>query len=123
MHDLGMYTGEWENGHDLIYRQSLFFYKKMLMNNYKIITFLKNRGFKEKEIENVQWGYAPPSGQALKTFLLGHFNLNQLLKTGLVVLSKDLYSSMDRITGKIVIPMFNYKSSIVGFHSTLVELL
>lgn len=91
----------------------------------KIINYLKDRGLKEETIREFRLGYAPKGWRNSLSFLVGRgYAAEEIMKTGLLVkkeaiskkqgtIDSNLY--YDRFRGRIIFPVADINSKIVGF--------
>jgi DNA primase len=82
---------------------------------------LAARGISGETIDRLGLGYALPSRDALKTWLLRQgYDLPILLKSGLV-LQRDDGSAIDRFRGRLMIPICRDSGSVVAFGGRAME--
>jgi DNA primase len=82
----------------------------------KILSYLLERGLKQKTIKEWKIGYAPAGWQALYDFLAKRgYSDQQISKTGLVVKSDRANKFYDRFRDRIMFPLFDINGSAVGF--------
>jgi DNA primase len=82
---------------------------------------LSARGISRGTIERLGLGFALPSHEALKTWLLGQgFDLPLLVKSGLVVQREDGRTG-DRFRGRLMIPICRDSGSVVAFGARAME--
>ncbi len=78
--------------------------------------YLLGRGLSEDSIKKWRVGYAPDSWQALLSFLTEKgFNMLEIDRAGLAVKKEDGKGFYDRFRGRIIFPVFDLNSQIVGF--------
>ena len=78
--------------------------------------YLLNRGVKGETIKNWRVGYAPDVWQGLSDFLVGRgYKREELEKAGLVLKSEKSGNYYDRFRGRIIFPVFDLSSQVVGF--------
>ena len=78
--------------------------------------YLLNRGLKEESINKWRLGYAPDVWEGVSNFLVGKgYKREEIEKAGLSLKSQKRGSYYDRFRGRIIFPVFNLSSQIVGF--------
>ncbi len=81
----------------------------------KILDYLKNRGFSEESIRNFRLGYAPQGWRNIFDFLQKrNYKKEEIEKTGLLV-KKDNSDFYDRFRDRIIFPIADTNSRILGF--------
>jgi len=93
------------------------FFEKQL-NNSKVGNlakdYLLNRGINKDSIEKWRLGYAPDKKSALSDFLLSMgYNINEAVEAGLSVKNNRGY--LDRFQSRIIFPVFDLNSQVIGF--------
>lgn len=79
------------------------------------LSYLKERGFRDKTIETFGLGYALDDWHHLeKTAQQKGYNLDRLVEAGLVV-RKDENKTYDRFRGRVLFPIRNLSGMVVGF--------
>jgi DNA primase len=82
---------------------------------------LHQRGMTAETIKKIDFGYAPPSYEGLKTTLLKEgFALPLLVRSGLAV-ERDNGQTVDRFRGRLMIPICRDAGSIVAFGGRAME--
>ena len=77
--------------------------------------YLLNRKINEESLQKWRIGYAPDTWQGLSDFLTSQgYSQEEIKKAGLG-LSSEKGSFYDRFRGRIIFPIFNLNSNIVGF--------
>ena len=77
--------------------------------------YLEERGVKEEIMKDWRIGYSPSSWRGLSDFLVGKgYKRERIAKAGLALKSKD-QSYYDRFRGRIIFPILNLSSQVVGF--------
>ena len=85
--------------------------------------YLLKRGISEESIKKWRLGYSPETWQSLSDYLIGkNYNREEIIKAGLAI-AKDLpagrqevrHDSYDRFRGRIMFPIFDLNSQVVGF--------
>jgi DNA primase len=77
--------------------------------------YLVSRGIKPETIKKWRLGYAPDTWQGLSDFLSSKgYQLEEIKKAGLG-LSSEKGSFYDRFRGRIIFPIFDFNSQVIGF--------
>ncbi len=77
--------------------------------------YLFKRGLLEDSIEKWRIGFAPDTWNALLNFLREKgFSVGEIERTGLVLINKE-GKSYDRFRGRIIFPIFDLNSQVIGF--------
>ncbi|MDO8663500.1 MAG: DNA primase [Candidatus Wildermuthbacteria bacterium] len=77
--------------------------------------YLLNRGITEESIKNWRLGYSPDTWEGLSDFLIKEgYKKGELAKAGLSV-ENERGSAYDRFRGRIIFPIFDLNSQVVGF--------
>jgi len=78
--------------------------------------YLKKRGINDESIKKWRLGYSPDTWQSLSDFLVGKgYKRQEIIKAGLAVEKEDKSNSYDRFRGRIVFPIFDTNSQVIGF--------
>ena len=78
--------------------------------------YLFKRGVRAESIEKWRLGYAPNVWQGLSDFLVGQgYKREEAEKVGLTLKSQKTGNYYDRFRGRIIFPIFNLSSQVVGF--------
>jgi len=78
--------------------------------------YLLKRGVKEESIKKWRLGYAPDTWQGLLHFLIGRgYKREEIEKAGLSLRSPKTGNCYDRFRGRIIFPVFNLNSQVIGF--------
>ncbi len=84
--------------------------------------YLLGRGINEDSIKKWRLGYAPDTWQGLSDFLVGKgFTRGEIVKAGLAVESEKSQNPYDRFRGRIIFPIFDLNSQIIGFGGRVFE--
>jgi len=82
--------------------------------------YLLSRGINEESIEEWEIGYAPNKWKALKDFLNSKgYKDEEIEKAGLII--KGETGFYDRFRGRIIFPIWNVNSQVVGFGGRIFE--
>jgi len=77
--------------------------------------YFLNRGISKDSIKKWRLGYSPDSWQGLSDFLIGkEYKKEEVEKAGLSI-KNDQGSFYDRFRGRIIFPIFDLNSQVVGF--------
>ncbi|MBI2054442.1 MAG: toprim domain-containing protein [Candidatus Staskawiczbacteria bacterium] len=78
--------------------------------------YLSKRGINEESIKKWRLGYSPDTWQGLSDFLVGKgYNREEIVKAGLAVEKEGKSDSYDRFRGRIIFPVFDLNSQVLGF--------
>lgn len=78
--------------------------------------YLLKRGITNESIKKWRLGYSPDSWNSLSDFLVSHgFPRDEIEKAGLAQKSQKTGNSFDKFRGRIMFPIFDISSSVVGF--------
>ncbi len=95
------------------------FFEKQLHSSQigqEVLKYLANRGLKPETITKWRLGYSPDQWRALSDFLVGQsYQRAEILEAGLAVASEKGGDSYDRFRGRIIFPVFDLNSQVVGF--------
>ncbi|MFW6006455.1 MAG: DNA primase [Bacillota bacterium] len=99
------------------------FYHYLLLNKKvgeSALSYLKNRGFKEDDIEKYYLGYAPDRWKSLLNFLAKKgYDKEELIQAGLVRKKNNNY--YDRFRGRIIFPIFNIRDEVLAFGGRILD--
>ncbi|MFA5169316.1 MAG: DNA primase [Candidatus Paceibacterota bacterium] len=77
--------------------------------------YLLKRGLKEETIKGWRMGYAPDTWTGLSDYLIGQgFSRDSIVNAGLGI-KKDSSKFFDRFRSRIMFPIFDLNSSVIGF--------
>ena len=96
----------------------LFFEKQLEASEWgkKAKEYLQKRGISNESIKKWRIGYSPDSWNSLSDFLVGKgYKREEIIRAGLALQSEKGYDSYDRFRGRIVFPIFDLNSKVVGF--------
>ncbi len=86
------------------------------LSGKKAKKYLFDRGIKEETIKKWRLGYSPDTWQGLSDFLIGRgYKREEIERAGLSLKSLKTGSYYDRFRGRIIFPIFNLSSQVVGF--------
>lgn len=78
--------------------------------------YLLKRGIKEESIKKWRLGYSPDTWQGLSDFLVGRgYSREEIVRAGLAVQSEKGNNPYDRFRGRIIFPIFDLNSQVIGF--------
>jgi len=78
--------------------------------------YLIKRGITEESIKKWRLGYSPDTWQGLSDFLVGRgYSRDEIVRAGLAVKSEKGNNPYDRFRGRIIFPVFDLNSQVVGF--------
>jgi DNA primase len=78
--------------------------------------YLLKRGIKEESIKKWRLGYSPDTWQGLSDFLVGRgYTREEIVKAGLAVKSEKGNDPYDRFRGRIIFPILDLNSQVIGF--------
>ena len=95
-----------------------FFEKQLEAGEWglKAKEYLLKRGIKEETIKKWRLGYSPDTWQGLSDFLVGRgYTRDEIVRAGLAVQSEKGNNPYDRFRGRIIFPIFDLNSQIIGF--------
>jgi DNA primase len=82
---------------------------------------LADRGISDRTVAELGLGFAPPSREALKTFLLDKgLDLPTLLRSGVVV-QREGGEVVDRFRGRLMVPIYRDSGSVIAFGGRATE--
>ncbi len=84
--------------------------------------YLLDRGITQESIKKWRLGYSPNTWQGLSDFLVGKgYQREELERAGLVVKSETKQNHYDRFRGRIIFPVFDLSSQVIGFGARVFE--
>ncbi|TSC91766.1 MAG: DNA primase [Parcubacteria group bacterium Licking1014_17] len=87
----------------------------------RALEYLYGRGLTGESIEKFRLGFAPDSWRSLKDFLGRKFNSNEIRDAGLSVRRENSGEDYDRFRSRIMFPIFDLNSQVVGFAGRVFE--
>jgi DNA primase len=98
---------------------SASFFEKQLNGSEwgkKAKDYLLNRGITEESLKKWRLGYSPDTWQGLSDFLVARgYKRDEIVRAGLAVVSEKGHDSYDRFRGRIIFPIFDVNSQVIGF--------
>jgi len=90
--------------------------QRELKSNSLLREIFVKRGFDKKVINDFQLGYAPDDFNATYDYLKSkNFTAQDILDSGLLIISEKNKKRYDRFKNRIIFPIFNYYNNVVGF--------
>ena len=90
--------------------------KRELKTNKYLQEIFKKRNFNESIINNFCLGYAPKKNDTLYNYLKSKsFSSKDILDSGLIITSSKNNEKFDRFSNRIMFPIYDYFSNVVGF--------
>ena len=90
--------------------------KRELKTNKYLQEIFKKRNFSENAINNFYLGYAPKRNDTLYNYLRSkNFSSKDILDSGLIIVSSKNNEKFDRFNYRIIFPIYDYFSNVVGF--------
>ncbi len=85
--------------------------------------YLLSRGIKEETIKEWRLGYAPDTWEGLSDFLVSRgCKKEETAQAGLILKSEKTNNFYDRFRGRIIFPIFDLASQVIGFGARVLEL-
>ncbi|MFA5877777.1 MAG: DNA primase [Candidatus Staskawiczbacteria bacterium] len=103
---------------------TLFFEKQLeaSVTGQKSKEYLSKRGINQDSIKKWRLGYAPESWQGLTDFLVGKgYERKEIETAGLCIKSEKNDTYYDRFRSRIMFPVFDLNSQIIGFGGRVTE--
>jgi len=104
---------------DILKISSNFFHnnlKRELKTNKYLQEIFKKRNFNEIIIDNFCLGYAPNKKDTIYNYLISkNFSSKDILDSGLIIISNKNNEKFDRFNNRIIFPIYDYFSNVVGF--------
>jgi DNA primase len=94
-----------------------FFEKQLESKTGQLVKkYLLKRGISEKSIKKWRLGYGPDSQRGLSDFLINQgYQPAEIAKAGLLIKDENSLAHYDRFRGRIIFPIFDFNSQVVGF--------
>ena len=90
--------------------------KRELKTNKYLQEIFKKRNFNETIINNFCLGYAPKKNDNIYNYLKSkNFSSKDILDSGLIIISSKNNEKFDRFNNRIIFPIYDYFSNVVGF--------
>ena len=90
--------------------------KRELRTNKYLQEIFKKRNFNETIINNFCLGHAPKKNDTLYNYLKSkNFSSKDILDSGLIIVSSKNNEKFDRFNNRIIFPIYDYFSNVVGF--------
>lgn len=102
-----------------MHEKALLFYKDQLKRSPRAITYLKERGVNGETARAFGIGYAPDNRQALRE-IFTNYQVQSLVDCGLVIVN-DKGQRFDRFRDRIMFPIHDESSRVIGFGSRVIE--
>ena len=78
--------------------------------------YLLTRGINEESVKKWRLGYAPDIWRSSSDFLVSKgYKREEIVKAGLAIMKEGNLKSYDRFRGRIIFPIFDLNSQVVGF--------
>jgi len=101
------------------------FFEKQLKESSagkEVKNYLLKRGISEDSIFKWRLGYAPEKWRTLSDFLVGRgYKREEIVEAGLAVKPESNLSPYDRFRGRIIFPVFDLHSQVIGFGARVTE--
>ncbi len=92
------------------------FFHENLKKNLAALRYLKDRGIRGSTIRKFGLGYSTEEWDSLYKYLISKgFDQNHIAESGLVIPNRRTGGYFDRFRGRIMFPIFDIRSNIIGF--------
>ena len=99
---------------------AIYFYKK-LRKSKNAVTYLKQRGINNDVVKKFGIGYASEEWEDLLSYLKSkNYDVVDIDRAGLLSTSRNGNKKFDRFRGRIIFPIWDVKSRIIGFGGRLI---
>jgi DNA primase len=99
------------------------FFEKQLESSKgkRVIEYLKSRGISEESIKKWRIGWAPESWRGLSDFLVKKGYKNEEIESAGLSIKNESGNYYDRFRGRIIFPVFDLNSQVIGFGGRIFE--
>lgn len=99
-----------------ILNDTLEYFKKNILDSEKALNYMQKRGYSLENIKKYEIGYAKDEWQGLFDYLKDKYDVEELLKLGLISKSStDENRYFDIFRDRIIFPIYNLNQQIIGF--------
>ncbi len=115
---------ERRKSYEILELATRFFEKQLIStkNGLAVRSYLLGRGILESSIKKWRLGYGPNKWQGLSDFMVSKgYKRTELEVAGLVVKSDKGNRFYDRFRGRIIFPVFDFNSQVIGFGGRVFE--
>ena len=99
------------------------FFEKQLesLKGKRVVEYLKSRGISEESIKKWRIGWAPESWRGLSDFLVKKGYKNEEIESAGLSIKNESGNYYDRFRGRIIFPIFDLNSQVIGFGGRIFE--
>jgi DNA primase len=99
------------------------FFEKQLESSKgkRVVEYLKSRGISEESIKKWRIGWAPESWRGLSDFLVKKGYKNEEIESAGLSIKNESGNYYDRFRGRIIFPVFDLNSQVIGFGGRIFE--
>ncbi|QDQ28346.1 DNA primase [Chitinimonas arctica] len=101
--------------------RAMHFYREQLKHNERAVDYLKRRGLSGQVAARFGLGYAPDNWHPLAQCFSDYATNPQLNEAGLVIDHTDSGRRYDRFRDRIVFPIMDGKSQVIGFGGRIID--